>query len=131
VRVIEEVQLAVERPSADVVVIRVAGQLDAVGSRRVLSLVEQQQQLARSHPTLAQTHIVVDVSDVRCFAANGLDGLRQASRLTEAAGARLQVTGLEARRNALPLQVAQVIPELETVPTLDEALVRLDRGSSR
>lgn len=124
-RVVEQVQLAVERPSAGVVVILVAGHLNGVGSMRVFSLVEQQLQLARSHPTLGDTHVVVDLSGVRCFAAGSLDALCDAGRLTSAAGAVLHVTGLEARRDALPRRVAQVVSKLETIPTLDEALARL------
>lgn len=85
----------------------------------------EQVHLAQSQPTLGDTHVVVDLSGVRCFAAGGLDALRDAGHLTSAAGAMLHVTGLEARREPLPRRVAQVVSKLETIPTLDEALARL------
>jgi anti-anti-sigma regulatory factor len=135
VQMMEAVQLAVERPSAGIVVIRVAGDLDRVSSRRVLTLVEQQLLLARSHPGLAGAHVVVDLSDVRCFGKGGLDTLCDAERVAARAGGQLHVTGLAAREAVLPRRVAELVPHLKTFPTLDLALRQLrsdgrfDRGA--
>lgn len=122
---VEVAQLAVDRPALGVVVIRVAGNLDRTSAVRILGLVEQQLLIARSRPDMCDVGIVVDLSGVRHFGTGGLDILCEADRRAGRAGKQVHVTGLDARQGVLPQPVADVIPQLRTLPTVEVALKRL------
>lgn len=121
-RLLDGAQLAVERAQPGIVVIRVAGDLDRHSATRIVRLLDQQCGFARTRPDLRGGQVVVDLGEVRSFAAGALDILGDAGPRVLVAGLHLHVTGLAAREPVLPRRVTDAIPRLATFPTLEVAL---------
>ncbi len=128
----ETLMLAVENPAPGITVVRVGGDLDRVTAPRLARLLDVQLDrcldVARgSTPVTAdgRVHLVVDLGAVRSFGAGGLMVLRHVQYTADQADIGLCLTGLTARAGLLPGWAAELVAGFPGLPTLEDALARL------
>ncbi len=131
-RTTEALVLAVEDPAAGVTVVRVAGDLDRLTAPRLARLLDVQLDrclgVARRGTAATpdgRAHLIVDLGAVRHFGAGGLPVLRHAQYTADEADIGLYLTGLTARAGLLPGWAAELVAGFPSLPTLEDALIRL------
>lgn len=116
----EHLTLAVEYARHEIVVMRVAGDLN---SGRVDRLARLLATCVSPVPGgVHRSHLVVDLGDVRSFGVVGLEVLRQTELACTRSSMSLHVTGVAARIEALPPDVGAMLADFSCFPTLEDAL---------
>ncbi|OZM83256.1 anti-sigma factor antagonist [Pseudonocardia sp. MH-G8] len=112
----EPVDVRLHAPVPDVVVVRVAGALDAAAAPVLAERVGQQYRRA--------CHVVLDLTDVTYLGANGLRVLRELLRRAARVGVRVHLTA-DHRAVCRPLQLAGMGRTPVLSPSADLVLARL------
>ncbi|WIX75557.1 STAS domain-containing protein [Amycolatopsis carbonis] len=107
---VEPLRLSVERPDRDLVMVRVAGDLDAVSAPRLRELLDAR---LRS----AVRAVLLDISAVTFLGTAGLRALERAHLLASELGVRFTVHAGEARQ----VRRAMGLLPLATLSAIDEA----------
>jgi anti-anti-sigma regulatory factor len=115
------VQVTVERPHEQVVLIRMNGALDRDATSALLRLVDAQAELVR-HGRRATTAVLVDLDGVSTFDAAAFRDLRHARSRARRAGFGLCLTGCRGRVHLLPFAVQQALTGHHTFPTAEAAV---------
>lgn len=115
-QVSEPVDVRLHAPVPDVVVVRVAGALDAAAAPVLAERVGQQYRRA--------CHVVLDLTDVTYLGANGLRVLRELLRRAARVGVRVHLTA-DHRAVCRPLQLAGMGRTPVLSPSADLVLARL------
>lgn len=122
----EALQLAVEQPTPEIVIIRVAGHLDPGTAPRLARLLDVQlgsaNRTASPGTPVGTAHVLVDLAEVRFFGVGGLDVLRHANHIARRGTIALHLSGLRAREEMLPSWVADLLPTFSTFASVDSAL---------
>lgn len=103
------IQIAVDKPEHDVVLVRVAGPLDTGTATRLLRSIEVQLLAPGLIHCRRVRRLLVDLSSVSRIDADGLRMLQRAEYLARRAGATMTLVGLDERRDVLPGLVVEVL----------------------
>jgi anti-anti-sigma factor len=116
VQVAEPVDVRLHAPVPDVVVVRVAGAIDATAVPVLAERVGQQYRRA--------CHVILDLTDVTYLGASGLRVLRELLRRAARVGVRLHLTA-DHRAVCRPLHLAGMGRAPVLSPSADQVLARL------
>jgi anti-anti-sigma factor len=116
-------------PAQGILVVRAAGELDRRTAVLLVRLLDHCLIMLRpeAHPADVADgqHLIVDLAEIRNFAVGGLDVVVGARHAAKHANVQLYLTGLAARRDALPLKVARLLDQIHSFPTIEQALSTL------
>ncbi|MGD9986428.1 STAS domain-containing protein [Pseudonocardia sp.] len=115
-------QIAVDKPEHDVVLVRVAGPLDARTATRLLRSVEVQLLAPALVHCRRVRSLLVDLSSVSRIDADGLRVLHRTEYLARRAEATMTVVGLDERRDVLPGLVVEVLDSFGVDVLSDESV---------
>lgn len=120
------ISLSVDTPMPEATAVRVAGELSGTTGANLMRLLDS----LLGHVSSAgggRPRLIVDLSSVGSFERTGVDVLRHARHRADELGVGFQVTGIEGRRPLLPQRVEHALEELDTLPTLEDALTDPDQ----
>jgi anti-sigma B factor antagonist len=114
----ELLALTVERPTIEVCVVTVDGELDMLTAPMLEACLREQ---LSTDPR----HLVVDLQRVSFLDSKGLHCLLQTREDTQTTTTQLHLAGLITRAVARPLEVSQLLEVFTTYPTVTQALAAL------
>lgn len=114
----ELLALTVERPTGEVCVVTVGGELDMLTAPTLEACLGEQL-------STAPHHLVVDLQRVSFLDSKGLNCLLRAREATQTTTTQLHLAGLVTRAVARPLEVSQLLEVFTTYPTVTQALAAL------
>ena len=122
------IQIAVDRPEHDVVLVRAAGALDSRTATRLLRSIEVQLLAPGLIHGRRVRSLLVDLSSVSRVDADGLRVLHRAEYLARLAEATVTVVGLDERRDVLPGLVVEVLDSFGSAAAQEEPVTADDVG---
>jgi len=120
------IQIAVDRPEHDVVLVRAAGALDSRTATRLLRSIEVQLLAPGLIHGRRVRSLLVDLSSVSRVDADGLRVLHRAEYLARLAEATVTVVGLDERRDVLPGLVVEVLDSFGSAAAQEEPVTADD-----
>ncbi|RTL61348.1 MAG: anti-sigma factor antagonist [Pseudonocardiaceae bacterium] len=120
------IQIAVDKPEHDVVLVRAAGALDSRTATRLLRSIEVQLLAPGLIHGRRVRNLLVDLSSVSRIDADGLRVLQRAEYLARRAEVTMTVVGLDERREVLPGLVVEVLDSFGSAAAQEEPVTADD-----